>query len=97
MSFSLSTLDIGGVATPVVQAGGILYRLQDVAPSVPVAPGAGGLMSVLERWPDNEPVLVEAVGRRLAAGRRGRRAASRQPGAVADTAAVSPQGDLHRL
>jgi 2-keto-4-pentenoate hydratase/2-oxohepta-3-ene-1,7-dioic acid hydratase in catechol pathway len=67
MSFSLATIDIGGVATPVVQTGGALYRLADVAPSVVSAPGPGGLMSVLERWSDNEPVLVDAVGR-LAAG-----------------------------
>jgi hypothetical protein len=61
MSFSLATIDIDGMATPVVQAGGALYRLQDVAPLVLSAPGA--LMSVLERWPDNKPVLVDAVGR----------------------------------
>ena len=63
MSFSLATIDIGGVVTPAVQAGGALYRLTDVAPSVLSTPGPGGLMSVLERWPDNEPVLVDAVGR----------------------------------
>jgi 2-keto-4-pentenoate hydratase/2-oxohepta-3-ene-1,7-dioic acid hydratase in catechol pathway len=63
MSFSLATIDIDGLATPVVQAGGTLYLLQDVAPSVLSAPGPGGLMSVLEHWPDNEPALVDAVGR----------------------------------
>ena len=63
MSFSLATIDIDGLATPVVQAGGILYRLEDVAPSVLSGPGPGGLMSVLEHWPDNEPSLVDAVGR----------------------------------
>jgi hypothetical protein len=68
MSFSLATIDIDGMATPVVQAGGALYRLQDVAPLVLSAPGPGALMSVLERWPDNEPVLVDAVGR-LGSGR----------------------------
>ena len=65
MSFSLATIDIDGLATPVVQAGGTLYLLQDVAPSVLSASGPGGLMSALEHWPDNEPVLVEAVERLL--------------------------------
>jgi len=63
MSFSLATIAIDGLATPVVQADGALYRLADVAPTVLSAPGPGGLMSVLERWADNEPVLVDAVGR----------------------------------
>jgi hypothetical protein len=42
MSFSLVTIDIDGTATPAVQAGGALYRLADVAPSVLSAPGPGG-------------------------------------------------------
>jgi 2-keto-4-pentenoate hydratase/2-oxohepta-3-ene-1,7-dioic acid hydratase in catechol pathway len=67
MSFSLATISIDGAATPVVQADGTLYRLADVAPTVAPAPGPGGLMSVLEHWPDNEPALVDAV-ERLASG-----------------------------
>lgn len=63
MSFSLATIAIDGLATPVVQTAGALYRLQDVAPSVLATSGPGALMSVLEHWSDNEPVLVDAAGR----------------------------------
>jgi len=68
MSFSLATIAIDGLATPVVQTGGALYRLPDVAPSVLAAAGPGALMSVLEHWPEHEPVLVDAVGRLGAGG-----------------------------
>ncbi len=63
MNFSLSTIDVDGTATAVVLAGETLYRVQDIAPSVLSPQAPAGLMGVFERWPQNEPVLVDAVGR----------------------------------
>ena len=63
MNFSLSTIDVDGVATAVVLAGESLYRVEDIAPSVLASQAPAGLMGVFERWPENEPVLVDAVGR----------------------------------
>ena len=63
MNFSLSTIDVDGVATAVVLVGETLYRVQDIAPSVLSPQAPAGLMGVFERWPENEPVLVDAVGR----------------------------------
>ena len=63
MSFSLSTIDVDGAATAVMLAGETLYRVQDIAPSVLSPQAPAGLMGVFERWPQNEPVLVDAVGR----------------------------------
>ena len=63
MSFSLSTIDVDGTATAVVLVGETLYRLQDVAPSVFSSPAPAGLLGVFERWPENEQVLLDAVGR----------------------------------
>lgn len=63
MNFSLSTIDVDGVATAVVLAGETLYRVEDIAPSVLASQAPAGLMGVFERWPENEPVLVDAVGR----------------------------------
>ncbi len=63
MNFSLSTIDVDGAATAVVLAGETLYRVQDIAPSVLSPQAPAGLMGVFERWPENEPVLVDAVGR----------------------------------
>ena len=63
MNFSLSTIDVNGVATAVVLAGETLYRVEDIAPSVLASQAPAGLMGVFERWPENEPVLVDAVGR----------------------------------
>jgi 2-keto-4-pentenoate hydratase/2-oxohepta-3-ene-1,7-dioic acid hydratase in catechol pathway len=63
VSFSLSTIDVDGTATAVVLAGETLYRIQDIAPSLSPSPTPAGLMGVFERWPENEQVLVDAVGR----------------------------------
>jgi 2-keto-4-pentenoate hydratase/2-oxohepta-3-ene-1,7-dioic acid hydratase in catechol pathway len=63
VSFSLSTIDVDGTATAVVLVGETLYRLQDVAASVFSSPASAGLMDVFERWPENEQVLLDAVGR----------------------------------
>jgi len=63
VSFSLSTIDVDGTATAVVLVGETLYRLQDVAPSVFSSPAPAGLLGVFERWPENEQVLLDAVGR----------------------------------
>jgi 2-keto-4-pentenoate hydratase/2-oxohepta-3-ene-1,7-dioic acid hydratase in catechol pathway len=63
MSFSLSTIDLGGTPTAVVQVSRTLYRLTDIAPSVVPDPGPGTLMAVFDRWPECEPVLLDAVGR----------------------------------
>ena len=63
MSFSLSTIDVDGAATAVMLAGETLYRVEDIAPSVLASQAPAGLMGVFERWPENEPVLADAVGR----------------------------------
>jgi 2-keto-4-pentenoate hydratase/2-oxohepta-3-ene-1,7-dioic acid hydratase in catechol pathway len=63
MSFSLSTIDLDGTPTAVVVTGETLYRLADITPSVLPGPTSAGLTDVLERWPQNEPVLIDAVGR----------------------------------
>jgi 2-keto-4-pentenoate hydratase/2-oxohepta-3-ene-1,7-dioic acid hydratase in catechol pathway len=63
VSFSLSTIDVDGAATAVVLVSETLYRLEDIAPSVLSSPAPAGLMGVFERWPENEPVLVDAVRR----------------------------------
>jgi 2-keto-4-pentenoate hydratase/2-oxohepta-3-ene-1,7-dioic acid hydratase in catechol pathway len=63
MSFSLSTIDVDGTATAVVQVDETLYRIEDIAPSVLPPQAAAGLIDVFERWPENELVLVDAVGR----------------------------------
>jgi 2-keto-4-pentenoate hydratase/2-oxohepta-3-ene-1,7-dioic acid hydratase in catechol pathway len=63
VSFSLSTIDVDGVATAVVLAGETLYRVEDIAPSVLASQAPAGLMGVFERWPENEPVLVDAAER----------------------------------
>jgi 2-keto-4-pentenoate hydratase/2-oxohepta-3-ene-1,7-dioic acid hydratase in catechol pathway len=59
MSFSLSTINVRGTPTPVVQVSGTLYRLADIAPSA--LPVSAGLMAVFERWPETEPLLLDAV------------------------------------
>jgi len=63
VSFSLSTIDVDGTATAVVLVNDTLYRIEDIAPSVLPSPALAGLMGVFERWPENEPVLVDAVAR----------------------------------
>ena len=63
MSFSLSTIDVDSAATAVVLVNDTLYRIEDIAPSVLPSPALAGLMGVFERWPENEPVLVDAVAR----------------------------------
>jgi 2-keto-4-pentenoate hydratase/2-oxohepta-3-ene-1,7-dioic acid hydratase in catechol pathway len=63
VTFSLSTIDVDGTATAVVLVGETLYRVQDIAPSVLPAQLPAGLMGVFERWPENEPALVDAVAR----------------------------------
>jgi 2-keto-4-pentenoate hydratase/2-oxohepta-3-ene-1,7-dioic acid hydratase in catechol pathway len=63
VSFSLSTIDVDSAATAVVLVNDTLYRIEDIAPSVLPSPALAGLMGVFERWPENEPVLVDAVAR----------------------------------
>jgi 2-keto-4-pentenoate hydratase/2-oxohepta-3-ene-1,7-dioic acid hydratase in catechol pathway len=63
MSFSLATIRDGGPPTAIVTVDGRHYRIADVAPSVLADDPRGGLLTVLRRWADNEPVLVEAADR----------------------------------
>ena len=63
MNFSLSTIDVDGAATAVVLVGENLYRVEDIAPSVLSPQAPVGLMGVFERWPENEQMLADAVGR----------------------------------
>jgi 2-keto-4-pentenoate hydratase/2-oxohepta-3-ene-1,7-dioic acid hydratase in catechol pathway len=63
VSFSLSTIDVDGTATAVVQVDETLYRIEDIAPSVLPSQATAGLIDVFGRWPENEHLLVDAVGR----------------------------------
>jgi 2-keto-4-pentenoate hydratase/2-oxohepta-3-ene-1,7-dioic acid hydratase in catechol pathway len=62
VTFSLSTVRIDGVPTPVLRLpDGPMYRLADLAPEVLDAHPAGGLMSVFADWETSEPRLLAAV------------------------------------
>jgi 2-keto-4-pentenoate hydratase/2-oxohepta-3-ene-1,7-dioic acid hydratase in catechol pathway len=61
MKFSLATLRIDGVATPVLSVDGRHYRIADVAPEVLAPDPVGGLMTVFAHWAETEPVLLAAA------------------------------------
>ena len=62
MTFSLSTVRIDGVPTPVLRLpDGPMYRLADVAPEVLDDHPAAGLMGVFTNWETSEPRLLAAV------------------------------------
>jgi 2-keto-4-pentenoate hydratase/2-oxohepta-3-ene-1,7-dioic acid hydratase in catechol pathway len=61
MQFSLATLRIDGVPTPVLTVGDRHYRIADVAPEVLAPEPVGGLMTVFAHWAETEPVLLEAA------------------------------------
>jgi 2-keto-4-pentenoate hydratase/2-oxohepta-3-ene-1,7-dioic acid hydratase in catechol pathway len=61
VQFSLATLRIDSVPTPVLTVNDRHYRIADVAPDVLAPNPSGGLMTVLARWAEAEPVLLEAV------------------------------------
>lgn len=61
MQFSLATLRIDGVPTPVLSVGDRHFRIADVAPEVLAPDPSGGLMTVFARWAETEPVLFEAA------------------------------------
>jgi 2-keto-4-pentenoate hydratase/2-oxohepta-3-ene-1,7-dioic acid hydratase in catechol pathway len=61
VQFSLATLRIDGVPTPVLTVNDRHYRIADVAPDVLALDPPGGLMTVFARWAEAEPVLLEAV------------------------------------
>jgi 2-keto-4-pentenoate hydratase/2-oxohepta-3-ene-1,7-dioic acid hydratase in catechol pathway len=62
MTFSLSTVRIDRLPTPVLQLpDGRLYKLSDLAPEVLAADPAGGLMTVFANWETAEPLLLAAV------------------------------------
>jgi 2-keto-4-pentenoate hydratase/2-oxohepta-3-ene-1,7-dioic acid hydratase in catechol pathway len=61
MQFSLATLRIEGVPTPVVTVENRHYRIADVAPKVLEPDPSGGLMTVFTRWAESEPVLLDAA------------------------------------
>jgi 2-keto-4-pentenoate hydratase/2-oxohepta-3-ene-1,7-dioic acid hydratase in catechol pathway len=61
MKFSLATLRIDGVPTPVLSVDGRHYRIADVAPEVLAPDPVGGLMTVFAHWAETEPVLLAAA------------------------------------
>jgi 2-keto-4-pentenoate hydratase/2-oxohepta-3-ene-1,7-dioic acid hydratase in catechol pathway len=61
MQFSLATLRIDGVPTPVLTVDDRHYRIADVAPEVLAADPSAGLMTVFTQWAETEPVLLEAA------------------------------------
>jgi 2-keto-4-pentenoate hydratase/2-oxohepta-3-ene-1,7-dioic acid hydratase in catechol pathway len=63
MRFSLATIRAGGQPTAILTVDGRHYRIADVAPSVLADDPRGGLLTVLQRWADSEPLLVEAADR----------------------------------
>lgn len=68
MQFSLATLRIDGAPTPVLTVDERHYRIADVAPEVLAPDPSAGLMAVFARWPETEPILVDAA-RALGAGK----------------------------
>jgi len=63
MTLSLATVLVDGTPTPIVTVDARHYRIADVAEGVLADNPAGGLLTVFERWGENEPVLVEAAQR----------------------------------
>jgi 2-keto-4-pentenoate hydratase/2-oxohepta-3-ene-1,7-dioic acid hydratase in catechol pathway len=63
MSFSLATIAADGQPTAILTVDGRHYRIADLSPSVLDGDPRGDLLTVLRRWPDSEPALVEAAGR----------------------------------
>ncbi|MBT2533011.1 fumarylacetoacetate hydrolase family protein [Arthrobacter sp. ISL-48] len=62
MTFSLSTVRIGGTPTPVLRlADGRLFRVADLVPELMATNPASGLMTVFTNWETAEPQLVAAV------------------------------------
>lgn len=61
MQFSLATLRIDGVPTPVLTIDDRHYRIADVAPEVLAPDSSAGLMTVFTKWSEAEPVLLEAA------------------------------------
>jgi 2-keto-4-pentenoate hydratase/2-oxohepta-3-ene-1,7-dioic acid hydratase in catechol pathway len=61
MQFSLATLRIDGVPTPVVTVDNRHYRIVDVAPEALEPDPSGGLMTVFARWAETEPVLLDVA------------------------------------
>jgi len=61
MQFSLATLRIEGVPTPVLIVGDRHYRIADVAPEVLAPEPSCGLMTVFARWAETEQVLLDAA------------------------------------
>ncbi len=61
MQFSLATLSIDRVPTPVLSVDDRHYRIADVAPEVLAPNPLGGLMTVFAHWAETEPVLLAAA------------------------------------
>jgi hypothetical protein len=61
MQFSLATLRIDGVPTPVLTVDDRHYRIADVAPEVLAPNPSAGLMTVFTQWAETEPVLLDAA------------------------------------
>jgi 2-keto-4-pentenoate hydratase/2-oxohepta-3-ene-1,7-dioic acid hydratase in catechol pathway len=61
MQFSLATLRIDGVPTPVLTVDDRHYRIADVAPEVLAPDPSAGLMTVFTQWAETEPVLLVAA------------------------------------
>jgi 2-keto-4-pentenoate hydratase/2-oxohepta-3-ene-1,7-dioic acid hydratase in catechol pathway len=61
MQFSLATLRIDGIPTPVLTVDDRHYRIADVAPEVLAPNPSGGLMTVFARWAEAERVLLDAA------------------------------------
>jgi 2-keto-4-pentenoate hydratase/2-oxohepta-3-ene-1,7-dioic acid hydratase in catechol pathway len=66
MHFSLATLRVDGIPTPVLTVDHRHYPIADVAPEVLAPDPSGGLMTVFTRWAETEPVLL-AVAKTLSA------------------------------
>jgi 2-keto-4-pentenoate hydratase/2-oxohepta-3-ene-1,7-dioic acid hydratase in catechol pathway len=61
MQFSLATLRVDSVPTPVLSVDDRHYRIADVAPEVLAPDPLGGLMTVFAHWAETEPVLLAAA------------------------------------
>jgi 2-keto-4-pentenoate hydratase/2-oxohepta-3-ene-1,7-dioic acid hydratase in catechol pathway len=61
MHFSLATLRIEGIPTPVLTVDDRHYPIADVAPEVLAPDTSGGLMTVFARWAEAEPILLAAA------------------------------------
>jgi len=63
MSFSLTTIRVDGSPTATLISAGRHYAIADLAPELLTADPAGGLLSVLQVWPESERALIEADAR----------------------------------